>query len=144
MNMDKSFLGTGWSFPPEFHKYTRDVKLVSDEEDIKESLRILLSTMPGERIMDPHYGCDLKSMVYEHVTENVVSLFKDTIERAILFFEPRIKIVKILVDQTNKFDEIIDIVIHYIIRSTNRRDNIVYPFYIIEGTSVDHEMYADA
>ena len=55
---DKRFLGTGWAFPPEFHRYGEQagVKLVSEEEDIRESLGILLSTRPGERIMQPGYG----------------------------------------------------------------------------------------
>ena len=61
-NSDKSFLGTGWSFPPEFNPYG-SVKKVSDEEDIRESLVILLSTSPGERIMQPTYAVS-----YTHLT----------------------------------------------------------------------------
>jgi len=59
MDKIKSFLGTGWSFPPEFDPVSGSVVLVSNEKDIGESLDILLSTSLGERVMQPRYGCNL-------------------------------------------------------------------------------------
>ncbi len=142
MAVDKSFLGTGWSFPPEFNKSERDVKLVTEEEDIRESLHILLSTTPGERIMQPTYGCGIKSMVFEQITGSFITVIKDTIEKAVLFFEPRVILETVDVDATREFEGILEIVLHYIVRTTNRRDNIVYPFYFIEGTNIDRVLYA--
>ena len=57
-----SFYGTGWSFPPAFDNTLSGVQMVSDMVDIQESLQILLSTRPGERIMQPNYGCDLEEL----------------------------------------------------------------------------------
>jgi len=138
MSVDKSFLGTGWGFPPEFNKYGA-VRKVSAEEDIRESLFILLSTDPGERVMQPTYGCGLKTQIFEEINETAVTVIVDLIKRAILFFEPRILVENIRVDSDNSEDilnGLIKINITYIVRVTNNRHNIVYPFYFTEGTNV--------
>lgn len=137
-NSDKSFLGTGWSFPPEFNPYG-SVKKVSDEADIRESLAILLSTSPGERIMQPTYGCGLKSQIFEEISETTVTVMVDLVKRAILFFEPRVVVENVEVVSDNHEDilnGVIKINITYIVRATNNRHNIVYPFYFTEGTNV--------
>ena len=46
-----SFLGTGWSFPPEFVLESGQVVMTSDEEDIEASLKILLGTALGEALL---------------------------------------------------------------------------------------------
>ncbi len=138
MSVDKSFLGTGWGFPPEFNKYGA-VRKVSAEEDIRESLFILLSTDPGERVMQPTYGCGLKTQIFEEINETAVTVIVDLIKRAILFFEPRILVENIRVDSDSSEDilnGLIKINITYIVRVTNNRHNIVYPFYFTEGTNV--------
>lgn len=136
MGIDKSFLGTGWSFPPEFNKAAKDVKTVSEEDDILESLYILLSTSPGERIMQPTYGCGLRSMMFENITESTITEIKDIIERAILFFEPRITLNSIEIDTGEMNKGLLKIVLKYTVRTTNSRSNMVYPFYFQEGTSI--------
>ena len=138
MNEDKSFLGTGWAFPPQFTQ-KGSVKCVTAEDDIRESISILLSTHPGERIMQPTYGCGLKSQVFEEIDESAVTVIIDLIRRAILFFEPRVVVERITVNTTSEEDHrngLIRIHIDYIVRSTNNRHNIVYPFYLAEGTNV--------
>ncbi|UJP01329.1 MAG: GPW/gp25 family protein [Nitrosomonas sp.] len=138
MSTDKSFLGTGWGFPPEFGQYG-SMCTVSAEEDIHESLYVLLSTNPGERVMQPTYGCGLKSQVFEEINETAVTVMVDLIKRAILFFEPRVVVENIRVDSGNSEDilnGLIKIDITYIVRTTNNRHNIVYPFYFTEGTNV--------
>ena len=136
MDIDKSFLGTGWAFPPEFNKKTNDVKLVSEEEDIQESLHILLSTSPGERIMQPSYGCGLRSMTFESLSESTVTELKDIVERAILFFEPRITLNAVRVDTERLYDGVLEIILDYTVKTTNSRSNMVYPFYFKEGTNI--------
>ncbi|MDH5602150.1 MAG: GPW/gp25 family protein [Gammaproteobacteria bacterium] len=138
MSVDKSFLGAGWSFPPEFNK-RGSVRIVSAEDDIQESLNILLSTSPGERVMQPTYGCGLKSQIFESIDESSAAVIIDLINRAILFFEPRVVVEHISVDFENQEDLLngfVKIEIVYIIRTTNNRYNIVYPFYFTEGTNV--------
>jgi phage baseplate assembly protein W len=134
----KAFLGVGWSFPPEFHKYADrlDVKMVDEEEDIRESLRILLSTRPGERVMQPDYGCGLHTMVFENLDESTVTELKDIIERAVLFYEPRITLEGIDVNAEDELEGRLKIQLNYTVRKTNTRSNIVYPFYYLEGSQV--------
>jgi len=136
MPLDKSFLGTGWAFPPEFNKTSKNVKTVSEDDDIKESLFILMSTYPGERTMQPTYGCELRSIVFEVLTESTITEIKDAIERAILFFEPRIDLNFIDIDTGETLQGILKILVDYTVRATNSRSNIVYPFYFQEGTSI--------
>ncbi len=138
VSSDSRFLGTGWSFPPAFNKTPEamGVVMVSHEQDINESLSILLSTSTGERVMYPAYGCGLKKMVFENFNESAATALKDTIARAVLFFEPRITLENIEVDISDVHQGCIRVCLDYTVRSTNNRSNIVYPFYFEEGTNV--------
>jgi uncharacterized protein len=134
MDKMKSFLGTGWSFPPAFTK--EGVILVSEYKDISESLYILLSTTPGERIMRPEYGCDLKRLIFEGITASSVGYVKETIRRAILFFEPRIDVEEIKISDADSQKGGVEILITYHVRGTNSRTNMVFPYYLNEGTNL--------
>ena len=129
----REWLGTGWSFPPEFSRRSRTVAMVSDEEDIRQSLWILLSTSPGERIMNPAYGCGLKSLIFESINESTVNEIRDLVDRAVLFFEPRVRVDRIQVDLEEVYGGLINVNLDYTIRITNSRSNLVYPFYFQEG-----------
>lgn len=133
---DKGFLGLGWGFPPEFKRYEKSVAMVAEEEDIREALRILLFTVPGERIFHPAYGCGLKLMVFEQINESAVTEIKDVIERAVLFFEARVTLNSVEVDAENINEGQLKIRLHYTVRTTNSRSNMVFPFYYREGTSL--------
>lgn len=131
-NSQKSFLGTGWSFPPTFDHETGSVEMVSNEEDIKQSLDILLSTSLGERVMQPLYGCNLTDYVFESLSSSVIGYIKDRVKNAILIYEPRIIAEKIEVTPDESFDLIegrFTISVEYTIPGTNSRFNYVYDFY---------------
>ena len=131
-----SFLGTGWAFPPSFDPESGTVELVSDEEDIKQSLNILLSTSLGERVMQPKYGCNLNDYLFEPLNSSVIGYIKDLVEHAILYYEPRILADKIEVTPQDSFDIIegrFTISIDYTIPETNSRFNFVYDYYSNEA-----------
>ena len=107
-----------------------------EDEDVKESLRILIATTPGERVMNPAYGCRLKSMMFDVIDEGTITEIKDIVERAVLFFEPRISLISIDVDTENVYEGMLNLQLNYQIRGTNSRSNVVYPFYFNEGTHV--------
>ncbi|MFD1163829.1 MULTISPECIES: GPW/gp25 family protein [Hwangdonia] len=134
MDNNKSFLGTGWSFPPEFDKAKKTVVMTSDEIDIKKSLEILLATRLGERIMQPTYGCNLEELMFKPLNTTLKTFVVDLIKTAILYHEPRIDVEKIDIDPTNELQGELLIVIDYRVRATNSRANLVYPFYKAEGT----------
>lgn len=133
----ESFLGTGWSFPPSFDWEQKSVEMVSDEEDVRQSIWQLLATTPGERVTNPAYGCDLNRLVFESFNSNTYLLMREAIELAIMYFEPRVSILDIRFDGSEEKDGLIRIELDYVIRTVNIRSNIVYPFYKIEGTNTD-------
>ncbi len=133
-NPEKSFLGTGWSFPPTFSTLTYRVEMVSDNRDIRESLWILFSTSLGERIMVPTYGSDLWQLVFESITTMFKNQVADTIRNAILYWEPRILVEEVTVEPDATVDGLVLISVSYLIRKTNTRNNLVYPFYLQEAT----------
>ena len=138
---EEGFIGVGWSFPPEFIPSNQDVKMVADEKDIKQSLKVLLSTKLGERVMQPEFGCGIHELVFEELDETLVTYAKNLIEKAILKFEPRIDVDSIHVDEDlTEGEGLLRIDIVYTVRSTNTRSNMVYPFYLKEGTNLKPEL----
>ena len=127
----KSFLGIGWSFPPQFNINTGNISMVSDEEDIKQSLNIYFNTMVGERIMRPKYGCVIHEKQFEKISNNIIQS---------LIFEMTTSIGNIVINLSiHKLDlnnGYIEIKLDYNVISTNIRDNIVFPYYINEGTHI--------
>ncbi len=134
--MEKAFLGRGWKFPPTFDKQTGDIKMAEEEDDIRESLRILLGTRRGERVMQPEYGCDLHQLVFEDLDSTAISHLKSVITKAILFFEPRIVLEEIEIRFDSQDIGLLHIILHYTVSLTNTRTNMVYPFYLLEGTDI--------
>ena len=133
LNID--FLGKGWSFPVRFNKTLNKIELSTGNNDIMQSIELLLGTIPGERHFHPTYGCDLSFMTFEKLTLSLQTKIADVIETAILRFEPRINLESV------KFEEDVEngvIFIHlfYEIKSTNSRTNMVYPFYLNEATDI--------
>ena len=137
MNKDKSFLGRGWGFPPTFSKLGEvGIVMVEDEEDIKQSLEILLSTGLGERMMLPNYGCDLQSYLFEPTSNSQIYFLKELITTAIINYESRIELNDVLIDHTDYQDGVIRIKVDYTIERTNTRFNLVFPYYKMEGTNI--------
>jgi phage baseplate assembly protein W len=136
MENEQAFLGTGWSFPPEFKKITKSVIMISDEEDIKSSLEILLSTKIGERIMLPKYGCNMDELIFNPLNRTLKTFVSELVRTAILYHEPRIDVEKIDITQGDDLNGEVLVVLDYKIRATNSRTNMVYPFYKEEGTNL--------
>lgn len=123
------FLGTGWSFPPRFSKIKKGVELVSGEEDIQESLRILLSTQVNERFLQPKYGCNLDELLFEPLNTTVKTYIRGLVKQAILHFEPRIELEDVVIETIDEPAGKIELVVFYRVRATNSRYNLVFPFY---------------
>ncbi len=136
MGITTSFLGTGWGFPPEFSNMSNQVGMLNNEDDIQSSLQILLATTQGERVLRPDYGCNLDELIFESLTATFKTYIKDLIATAILYYESRIDVNKIELNDTGEIEGRILISIDYTIRSTNSRYNLVYPFYINQATEI--------
>jgi uncharacterized protein len=137
------FLGRGWRFPPRFDRpedagqtgTTGDVAMVEGDADIRESLALLFSTLRGERIMEPNYGLGLHAHVFDPADANDLGNLRSLIEDGILFFEPRIKVERIEIDDSDSANGRLQIALTYWIPAINSRSNMVFPFHIWEGTN---------
>jgi len=127
-----SFLGTGWGFPPTFEIKRKSVVMVSDIEDICQSLKILLNTRLGERVMQPSYGASLKDQVFEPMNASIVTFIDDLVRTAIIYHEPRIEVNEVSVTP-EQIEGILRISIDFTVRTTNTRFNIVFPFFLAES-----------
>ncbi len=131
--MDNNFLGRGWAFPPKFMASGSEMPLVEGEEDIRQSLKILLSTSTKERIMYSDYGCDLNQYLFEEVDQNLLNGLRETVSTAILKYEGRIQVDGIDIRDGGGDQGLLHISIDYTVRTTNNRYNLVYPFYLNEA-----------
>lgn len=136
MNPESQFLGTGWGFPPSFDWRTKETVMASQAQDVEQSLRILMGTTPGERVMHPSYGCDLQRMVFEVIDDSSITEIRDIVSKAVLFFEVRITLHSIQVDLEGLHDGVLRLRLDYTLRTTNTRANMVYPFYLREGSNL--------
>ena len=129
------FLGQGWAFPPTFIKGVNTVELVKAEEDIKQSLVILLSTTLGERVMRSDYGANLHQQVFEPMDAAFQTFVTSIVSDAITNYETRINLDSVDVAIENEEGRI-ELTINFTIISSNSRANIVYPYYLNEGTNL--------
>ncbi|MBW7956867.1 MAG: GPW/gp25 family protein [Deltaproteobacteria bacterium] len=135
--MSSGFLGRGWSFPPTFDRSLARVEMLEEEADIASSLEVLLSTIAGERVMLPQYGCNLEELVFENLDTRMKTMMADNIESAILYHEPRIRLERVRLDASREMQGVVLIEVMYRVKTTNSRFNFVYPYYRLEGTDID-------
>lgn len=141
-----SFLGRGWSFPPEFivrreatsdgERQVGEVAMTEDEEDIAASLRLLFGTASGERFLNPTYGLDVRALQFEPLSTTLRTFMKDRIAKAILVHEPRIKLLSLDVFNPDPNGGTLSIALDYEVRATNSRYNLVFPFYQYDSNEV--------
>jgi len=134
--IDRSFLGTGWNFPPTFRREWYGVEMLSGEDDVHSSIHIILATITGERVMLPTFGCNLQPHLFDTMNASNVALLEKIVKEALIFHEPRIIVGDVV---TNVFgnEGRLEINISYTIISTNTRYNYVFPYYINEATNID-------
>jgi hypothetical protein len=129
MDPHQDFLGTGWAFPPAFLSGAAAPVMVSGTDDIRESLGILLTTTVGERLLHPTYGCDLRRHLFEPLNTTLVTLLRDLVHTALLRHEPRIRPDTVTVTEEPPAGGTLLIRVDYVVRATNARQNVVFPFY---------------
>lgn len=129
----KDFLGRGWAMPVEVDPMTGLVKSVAYEEDIRQSIMIILETAPGERVMRPNFGCGIHDLVFTAVDSTAIQLIRSSVEDALIRCEARIDVLGITVDEEATVEGKLLVEIEYRVRRTNQTGNLVFPFYFREG-----------
>ena len=135
---DKRFLGTGMKFPPQIDPATGRFVTVSGNRAVKESLYLILMTQTTERLVRPEFGSDIMSFTFMDTGTTVMSMFRRNITETILNQEPRISDVDVDMEFREKQGAII-ISINYLVAATNSRENLVFPFYLDRGQSMEEE-----
>lgn len=107
--------------------------MVADADDIRESIRLILETDPGERLMRPDFGAGLRRMVFEPINASTMTLLQHHVENALVAWEPRIDVKDVIVSAERASSGVLNIRIDYVIRATNTFYNLVYPFYLQES-----------
>ena len=104
------------------------------EENIKESIQIILETAKGERIMRPNFGCGIHDFVFETINASTLGQIESSVRDALDIWEPRIEIITVNAnpERESSTGKLL-INIQYLVRKTNNQFNMVYPFYLTEG-----------
>ena len=129
----KDFLGRGWAMPVALDPRTGLVASVAYEEDIRQSIMIILQTAPGERVMRPNFGCGIHELVFTAVDSTAIQRIRSVVDEALRRCEARIDVLSIEVDEDATIQGRLLVEIEYRVRKTNQVGNLVFPFYFREG-----------
>jgi len=132
---DPDFLGRGWKYQPDKPVSVMDGKITysEGEESIKESIMIILGTARGERVMRPDFGCDLNRFVFALNNTTTATLIESYVRESLLKYEPRIEVTDMKVTPDEAEGNKLYIDIEYTVKTSNTKDNLVYPFYLERG-----------
>jgi phage baseplate assembly protein W len=129
----RAFLGEGWAFPLGITVDGRPLMRAYDD-DVHEAIVIILGTSPGERVMRPDFGAGLDDFVFEPVNPTTMTRVQTRVHDALVDWEARIDVVDVTVDTDPDTRDRLNIKVDYRVRATNALHNLVYPFYLEEGT----------
>lgn len=129
-----SFLGRGWRFPVKPDARGR-LNYVGGDEEIRESIWIILTTAPGERQMLEQFGCDVHDLVFDANTASLRGLVEQNVRSSLTKWEPRIDVLDVRAESPAAQRNILTICVDYRIRANNAIYNLVYPFFLFEGVS---------
>jgi len=127
---DATFVGRGFSWPMEVD-HTGSIRLTDIVEDIDRSMRIVLMTAPGERVMRPRFGCDIWDLLFEPVTPNLLGLIASAVYEALGQWEPRVQVDEVVPVPDVDDGGLVRVTVTYHVKATNDRRNLVFPFYVI-------------
>jgi len=127
-----SFLGRGWAFPLDADRNGAAL-MTQEAEDVRRSVLLIMRTEPGERVMRPDFGCGLRHLAFEPITDSTLALLRLAVRTGLSTWEPRIEVeaVSVSADESQPGRVLIDV--GYRIRTTNTFFNLVYPFYLQEA-----------
>jgi hypothetical protein len=128
--MSEDFVGNGWAFPV-MTDSTGGIALVSGPREVEESIRLVLSTSPGERPMRPEFGCGIHDLVFAPLSASTIGRIREEVRQSILRWEPRVDLHALDVSPDEDEPSLLLISISYSIRRTNDPRNLVFPFYVI-------------
>lgn len=125
------FLGTGWAFPVRVG--AAGIDAVSGDADVRHSIRLILATAKGERVMRPDFGCGIHDLVFAVVSTQLLARVRNEVEEALRTYEARMEVLSVAVATRGLAAGRLEVEIDYRVRATNQTGNYVYPFYFREA-----------
>jgi len=132
-SQNREYLGIGWKFPLQVDAGGA-IASSRFEQSIEESIYMILATAKGERLMQSNFGCGIHDIVFSPNNPSVVALIVDATRKALVASEPRIDVLTIDAQTSEAQQNLLIIRINYRVRANNTIENLVYPFYITEGS----------
>lgn len=96
-----------------------DLTLLKDEDAVKESIKNLILTDRGERLMQPNLGGNIRAMLFENITPGILKLIEDRVESTIQLYEPRAELVDVIAS-SNIDDNIVNVKIVFYVRNVQQ------------------------
>jgi len=129
----RAFLGIGWKFPLQVTA-GGSIALSSYEQRVQESIYLILNTAKGERVMLPDFGCGIHDLIFAPNNSQTLSAVVQEVRQALVTYERRIDVLDVATETAPGQPNLLLIRVDYRIRANNALGNLVYPFYITEGS----------
>ena len=128
--MAEAFIGQGLSFPLKTTA-SGSIALVGADQELKESIRLILGTAYGERPMRPEFGCGIHDLVFAPANSTTAGQAAYEVRRSLSRWEPRIDVedVNVAFDELNT--ALMYVGVTYKVKGGNDPRNLVFPFYTI-------------
>lgn len=136
MTFEEEILGRGWAFPPKFDKNLNEPQMLVGEEDVKNSIEVIIKTKLGERVFREEFGSRIYELLFEPLNENMKTYMVDSLKTSLANNEPRIEVRRIRLEQADLTLGRVDISIDYQLIQTNTTNNLVVPFYTPDNLSI--------
>ncbi len=108
-------------------------EMVEGDDSVRQAILLLLSTVPGERVMRPDYGCHLHRLVFSPNDDTTAGLAIHYVRRALERWEPRIEILALDAGRNAERPELLDISLEYRVRATQRAGELTFSLNILGG-----------
>jgi phage baseplate assembly protein W len=131
--MAGDFYGLGFAFPPRVDPTTGALATVGETAVVAQAIRLILRTQPGDRLMRPAYGCDLKQFLFNPNTVATRRLIAQEVTRAINGNEDRVRLDSVDVTASEVEPAQVDIAISYTLVRTGAVSGVLEPLRLDVG-----------
>lgn len=101
------------------------IKMVEGAQSVRQSILLLLSTSPGERVMRPDYGCNLHHLIFAPNDDTTAGLAIHYVRRALTQWEPRVEILALDAGRHETVPTLLDIFLEYRVRPLPHSERLV-------------------
>lgn len=106
---------------------TGGIEMVEEEASVRQAILLLLSTIPGERVMRPDYGCALERLIFAPNDDTTAGLALHYLRQALDRWEPRIDVLRLDAERDAGDPTRLNLLLEYRVRSTQREDRLAIP-----------------